>query len=88
MIDGSLGRHTYIQTRKQNDDYTNHTGFKRPDYPSIRRLQPVLNQISPDERDKLFGRYGYVKRSALSKSISKNILQNISDLKRAEKGDL
>ena len=48
----------------------------------------VLNQISPDERDKLFGRYGYVKRSALSKSISKNILQNISDLKRAEKGDL
>ena len=48
----------------------------------------ILDQIGLDERDKIFGRYGYVKRTDLSKSICKNILRNISNIKRAEKGDL
>jgi hypothetical protein len=52
------------------------------------KIVGLLQKISSQDRDSIFKRFGYEKRSKISKSISKNILQNISDIKRAEKGDL
>ena len=48
----------------------------------------VLKQMKPTDRDRLFRRFGYYKRSQISKDITSNILQNISDINRAQKGDL
>ena len=52
------------------------------------KIVSILQALNPKELDSLLMRFGYAKRTALSKSISKNILQNISNIKRAEKGDL
>ena len=52
------------------------------------KIFSVLKQMKQTDRDRLFRRFGYYKRSQISKDITSNILQNISDINRAQKGDL
>jgi DNA-directed RNA polymerase sigma subunit (sigma70/sigma32) len=52
------------------------------------KIFSVLKQMKAEDRDRLFRRFGYYKRSQISKDITSNILQNISDINRAQKGDL
>ena len=52
------------------------------------KLFSVLERMKPDIRDSLFRRFGYVKKSDLSADIQATVLKNISNINRAQKGNL
>jgi len=50
------------------------------------KLFPVLKKMSPSSRAILFARFGFVLKTELSKDLTQNILNNISNLTLASKG--
>jgi len=52
------------------------------------KLFSVLKRLKPDRRDSLFRQFGYVKKSDLSADIQATVLKNISNINRAQKGNL
>jgi hypothetical protein len=52
------------------------------------KLFSVLQRMKETQRKSLFARFGYVKRNELSAEMTQSILKNISNINRAQKGDL
>jgi hypothetical protein len=52
------------------------------------KLFSVLQRMKETQRKSLFARFGYVKRNDLSAEMTQSILKNISNINRAQKGDL
>jgi hypothetical protein len=52
------------------------------------KIMSVLLKMKPERRASIFNRFGFVKQADVTAKIQSNILKNISNINRAQKGDL